>query len=312
MMEFLVKVNDKVYEISQLVSKVNFKDSLNDGCSKLEFSYINEDLTITNGSVVSFRYNSAEIFYGYVFKVSRNKGKEISVTAYDQLRYCKAKDTIVIKGDTITTLTNRMCNYFHLKKGEITDTNYILATDVKDDSTWLDIIYSGIGDTLTNKAEWYLLRDEFGYICIRNMKDLYLNLILGDYSLVYDYSYDKSIDEDFYNQIKIYNKGDSNSNGEFIVINDKTSVKKFGLLQYYETANNTNTSQAKSKAETLLKLYSKEVESLSLNCIGDTRIRAGVSFYGKIEDIQYNQRLIVKSVTHNFIPTHTMEVEAML
>jgi hypothetical protein len=312
MIEFLVKVDEKVYEISQLVSKVTFKDSFNEGCSTLEFAYINEDLNITNGSVVSFKYNSTDIFYGYVFKVSRNKGKEITVTAYDQLRYCKAKDTIVILNDTVTTLATRMCNYFHLKKGILKDTGYKLATEVKDDNTWLDIIYSGIGDTLTNKGEWYLLRDEFGTVCIRELKDLQLNLILGDSSLAYDYSYDKSIDDEFYNQIKIFVKGDTNLSSEIVVTNDKASVSKYGLLQYYEAADNTNTSKAKTKAEILLKLYNREVETLSLNCLGDTRIRAGTSFYGRIEDIKCDQRLIVRSVTHNFIPTHTMEVEAML
>lgn len=312
MMEFLVKVDKKVYEISQLVSKVSFKDSFNEGCSTLEFTYINEDLSITNGSVVSFKYNSTDIFYGYVFKVSRNKGKEISVTAYDQLRYCKAKDTIVIKNDTVTTLTKRMCNYFHLKMGTLTDTEFKLATEVKDDNTWLDILYSGISDTLMNKGQWYLLRDDFGYISIHNLKDMQLNLILGDQSLVYDFSYEKSIGDEFYNQIKIFVKGDTTLDSKFVVKNDTDSITKFGLLQYYEAADNTNAAQAKSKAETLLRLYNKEVETLSLSCLGDNRIRAGVSFYGRIEDIEYNQRLIVRSVTHNYIPTHTMEVEAML
>ncbi len=312
MMEFLVKIGEKVYEISQLVSKVSFKDSFNEGCSSLEFTYINEDIEIINGTVVSFKYNSDEIFYGFVFKTSKNKGNEVSVTAYDQLRYCKAKDIIVVKEDTVSTLVKRMCNYFHLKKGKICDTKYKLSTEVKDNNTWLDIIYSGISDTLTNKGEWYLLRDEFGSICIRNLKDLQLNLILGDQSLAYDYSYDKSIDDETYNQIKIYAKGETDTSNKFIVINNLKSVSKFGLLQYYEAADNMNASKAKSKAEVLLKLYNRESESLSLSCLGDTRIRAGVSFYGRIEDIDYDKRLIVKSVTHEFLPIHTMKVEAKL
>jgi len=312
MIEFLVKVEGKVYEISQLVSKITFKDSINNGCSSLDFTYINDDLNITNGSVVSFKYNTTQIFYGYVFKVSRDKGNEISITAYDQLRYCKAKDIIVVYEDTVTTLATRMCNYFHLKIGTLSDTVYKLATEVKDDTTWLDIIYSGIRDTLTNKGVWYLLRDEFGSICIQNLENLQLNLILGDQSLVYDYSYEKSINGETYNQIKIYAKGETNTGNQFVVINDKDSISSYGLLQYYEASDKMNASSAKSKADILLKLYNREYETLSLSCLGDTRIRAGVSFFGKIEDIKYNQRLIVKSVTHNFLPIHTMDVEAML
>ena len=75
---------------------------------------------------------------------------------------------------------------------------------------------------------------------------------------------------------------------------------------------NYNPSQAKAKADALLQLYNREVETLELPCLGDVRVRAGTSFYGQIEDIQLNRRLIVREVTHEFIPVHTMTVSVML
>ena len=313
MMEFLVEVDGQIYEISELVTSVSYTDKLNDGCSKLEFSYIDDDLVIKNGNVVRFKYDNTNIFYGYVFKVSRNKGKEITVTAYDQLRYCKAKDTIVVKNDTITTLVNKMCNYFNLRKGMLTDTKYKLPVSVQDDKTWLDIIYTAISDTLTNTGKWYCLRDEFGSIAIRDLEDLTLNLILGDESFAYDYEYEKSIDDDFYNQIKIVSDNEKTGKRDVYIAKDSNSINKYGLLQYFEVLDkNANPSQAKSKADTLLKLYNREVETLELSCLGDTRVRAGNSFYGQIEDISLNKRLIVKSVTHEFVPVHTMSLEVMI
>lgn len=64
-------------------------------------------------------------------------------------------------------------------------------------------------------------------------------------------------------------------------------------------------------ADNLLSLYNREAESVSLECIGDTGVRAGNSFQAIIKDIDLNQRLIVKSVTHNFLPNHTMSLEVM-
>lgn len=313
MMEFLVEVDGQIYEISELVTSVSYTDKLNDGCSKLEFSYIDDKLKINNGSVVRFKYDNADIFYGYVFKVGRNKGKEIAVTAYDQLRYCKAKDTIVVKNDTVDSLVKKMCNYFNLRTGTLTNTGYKLPISVQDDKTWLDIIYTAISDTLTNTGRWYALRDEFGSIAIRELEELQLDLILGDESLAYDYEYEKSIDDEFYNQIKIVSDNEEKAKRDVYIAKDSNSIDRYGLLQYFEVLDkNANPSQAKSKADTLLRLYNRELETLTLECLGDTRVRAGNSFYGQIEDIDLNKRLIVKSVTHEFVPVHTMSLEVMI
>jgi hypothetical protein len=312
-MEFLVEVDGKIYEISELVKSVSYSDKLNDGCSKLEFSYIDDDLRIQNGSVVRFRYNGANIFYGYVFKHGQNKQKEITVTAYDQLRYCKAKDTIVVKNDTIDSLVRKMCNYFGLRAGSLASTGYKLPVSVQDDKTWLDIIYTAIDDTLTNTGRWYCLRDEFGYVALRELQELQLDLVLGDESMVYDFEYEKSIDDNFYNQIKIVSDNEATGKRDVYITRDSGSIAKYGLLQYFEVLDkNYNPAQAKAKADALLRLYNREVETLELSCLGDVRVRAGTSFFGQIEDIELNRRLIVREVTHEFIPVHTMRVEVML
>nr|WP_243157993.1 hypothetical protein [Aminipila terrae] len=85
------------------------------------------------------------------------------------------------------------------------------------------------------------------------------------------------------------------------------------MLQYFETLDkNSNASQAKSKANMLLSLYNREQETLTLDCIGDTSIRAGSSFYAYISDIGLNKRLIVKEATHTFLPNHTMSLEVSI
>lgn len=312
-MEFLVEGNGKIYEISELITSVSFTDKLNDGCSKLEFSYLDDALVVTNGSVIRFKYNETEVFYGHVFKVKQAKNKEISVTAYDQLRYCKAKDTIVVRNDTITSLVKKMCNYFGLRSGVLKETGYPLATNVRDDKTWLDILYSAIDETLTNKGDWHALRDEFGSISLRDLVDLQLNLVLGDESLCYNYEYEKSIDENFYNQIKLARDNETTGKREVYIAKNGASISTYGLLQYFEVLDKkTNDSQAKAKADLLLSLYNREAETVSLDCLGDMQVRAGSSFFGRVEDINLNKRLLVRSVTHAFLPTHTMSLEVSM
>ena len=84
-------------------------------------------------------------------------------------------------------------------------------------------------------------------------------------------------------------------------------------MQYFESVDkDTNIAQAKSKAKALLGLYNHEVETLSLECLGDTSVCAGSSFYAYIEGIRLNKRLFVNSVTHKFLPVHTMSLEVAI
>lgn len=313
-MEFLIKINETVYEISQLVTKVSYTDKLNDGCSKLEFTLINDNLKIQNSSVVQFKYSGANIFYGFVFKHEMNKKGEITVTAYDKLRYCKAKDTIQVRNVSVTDLVKTMCTRFDLPQGTITDTSYKLATGVQDDKTWLDIVYEGIRETLQNKSEWYVLRDEFGSISLRNISELKLDLVLGDASLCYGFNYGKSIDDEFYNQIKLVSDNEKTKKRDVYIVKNSASIQRFGLLQYFQVLDkNYNASQAKEMANALLGLYNQEQETLDLDCIGDVSIRAGSSFYAQIADVGLDKkRLIVRTVTHNFLPTHTMSMEVAI
>lgn len=313
MIEFLVEVDNKIYDISELVTEVTYTDKLNDGCSKLEFSYLNKDLVIKNGSTVRFKYNNSNIFFGYVFKVGQSSSDEITVTAYDQLRYCKAKDTIVVKNSSLGALTKKMCNYFSLRVGNINGVSFILPNSIQDDKTWLDIIYTAISDILMSLGKKYSLRDEFGYIALRDLEELKTNLILGDKSLAYDYEYEKSIDDEFYNLIKLVSDNETTGKRDVYIVKDSKSINKYGLMQYFDVLDkNYNSSQAKTMADNLLKLYNREAETLKLKCIGDVSIRAGNSFLAKIKNIDLDKRLIVKTATHSFLPHHTMDLEVMI
>jgi hypothetical protein len=312
------KVDGKTYEISELIKFISYTDNLNDGCSKLEFTYIGGDLLLQNADALWLKYDGSNIFYGYVFKVIRNSSKEISVTAYDQLRYAKAKDYLYSSGDTATSLVNKMCSHFNFVKGVISNTSYVLKDQAYDGDTWLDVVYSGIGETLIAKSKFYCLRDEFGEVTLRDLDDLRIDLMLGDKSMCYKFTHEKSIDENFYNQIlllveiKTGSGSSQTSTAQIVGTKSDTSIKAYGMMQYYEKVQNSTAAQAKEKAIALLKLYNRESETLTLECLGDKRIRAGSSFSVYISDLDINQQMYVKSVTHSFVPIHTMSIEVSI
>ena len=325
-MQLCVENNKNIWEISDMCQDISWKDELNNGASALEFSYLYDgELMIQNGDVVRLTNTSDTdgIFFGTVFKVSMSEDRKVKVKAYDQLRYGKAKDIIPLKGgqDDISTVTQNMCKYLNLVPGTMPTVTYKVPSDkVKYQDTWLDVIYSLISDTLVNtkteakpEGEWYRLADVYGKVQLDSLVDLQLPLVLGVDSLAYGYSWEKSIDDEFDNIVKISWMDESSGRAQTTQASDQESVNRYGNLLYYkhETDKSADVAKLQEKAKLLLKLYNHEAETIKLSCLGDHSVRAGCSIFGSVEDIGLNRRVIVKSVTHKYLPVHTMEVEVI-
>lgn len=315
-MELMAENRGKIYDLSGLCKEISWSDALNEGASTLEFSYISDGLNLQTGDIIRLTDagQSKGIFFGTVFVVSGDETGIVKAKAYDQLRYAKAKDLVVLENGTLKTLVERMCSFLSLQTGSMQDSGFVLDTIAAYDKTWLDHITQAISDTLIGTQEMYCLRDEFGKVCLWNMQNLQLPLVLGDRSLVTGYSWEKSIDDDFYNRIKVVWKDETAGRVDIGTAVDTASVNRLGILQYVESSKSgiDNDAKAKERAENLLKLYNHEKETMKLTCLGDLRVRAGNSFYGSISDINLNRRLIVQKVSHDFLPAHTMEIEVML
>lgn len=319
-MEVLVESQGYIYDISEMCKEISWTEALNEGASCMDISYISDGLILQNGNAIRLTDNDQTdgIFFGAAYKVSGDSGdggtgQIVTIKAYDQLRRAKNKDIIVLENGTLKNLVENMCTFQTMTPGTVEDPGFIIPIIADYEKSWLDHIVQAVSDTLIGTQEHYCLRDEYGKVCLWNMRNLQLPLVLGDNSLCTGYSWEKSIDDDYYNQIKVVWKNEDTGQIDVGAAHDQEAVNRYGLLQYLESSPSgvDNAAKAQERANNLLKLYNHEKETLKLECLGDLRVRAGNSVYGSIADIALNRRLIVKKVTHDFLPVHTMTMEVM-
>lgn len=294
---------------------ITLKEQLNNGASIFTFEYPRAfGKRFANGSTVIFRYGGADIFYGFLFKTRENR-ERYACTAYDQLRYLKAKWSVTREAQTLSSFVNDVCANVmeRIRLGTIDSTEFVLGKKLFDNKTFLDMLYDSIGDNLVGNGYHYCLRDEFGAIALRDLYDLRLPLVIGDESLAYGYEYTQSIDEDTYNYIKVAKDDKDAGVRDTYVVSDNTTIAKWGKLILYEKVSaNLNDAQLAERAKRLLDLKNSETQTLSLECIGDTRVHAGNGIKVEIEEAELSFWAVVESVTHSFgKQSHTMKLNLM-
>lgn len=270
---------------------------------KLKFSCVKDDtLSFQEGNAVKLTVNGTDMFYGFVFTKSRS-GKSpylIEVTAYDQLRYFKNKDTYVYANKKANEVIKMIAEDFGLSVGTLEDTSHIIASRTEDNATLFDIAQNALDETLQAKTQLYVLYDNVGKLTLQNIENMKLNLLI-DADTIGDYSYSSTIDSQTYNQIKITFENKEAGKREIFIAKDSANINAWGLLQYTDTVELSTSGAA--KAEALLKLYNTKTRSLSISdALGDVRVRAGSSVIVKLGlgDINVQSYLLVERVTHKF------------
>ena len=268
---------------------------------KLTFNCIKDAvLNFQEGNVVKFFVDGKNIFFGFVFEKSRDKEGIISVTAYDQLRYFKNKETYVYKNKTAAALLKTICADFRLQWGNVKDTEYVIASRVEDNSTLFDIMGNALDLTLQNKNKLYVLYDDFGKLALESIENMKLDLII-DGETAENFSYKSSIDGETYNKVKLFHDNKDTGKRETYIAEDSSHMNQWGILQFTDKIDEKT--NGKAKADALLKLYNKKTRSLTIsNAFGDTRVRAGTSLIINLNlgDVTAQNYLVVEKVKHTF------------
>ena len=234
---------------------------------KLVFKVLKDDiLDFSEGSPVRMKVDGDNVFFGFVFKQNRSKDQIITVTAYDQLRYLKNKDTKVYEGKTAAQFVKMIADDFALNVGALEDTGFVIESRVEENTSLFEMIANALDLTLTNTGEMYVLFDDFGKLTLKSLSSMYVG-VPGAYLMIDEetgenFDYTSSIDDSTYNKIKLTYDNEDTGYREVYIAQDSSNINKWGILQYFDTLQKGENGQA--KADALLKLYNKKTRSLKI------------------------------------------------
>lgn len=309
MIELLIINGNVVYQ-PMVEDQIKWETERKGQPGKLTFSIVKDpQINFQEGNAVQLRVNGEDVFFGFIFKKERSKDNVISVTAYDQMRYLKNKDTYKYKDKSAGELIQMIATDFNLRAGDLEDTGFKIVSRVEDNKSLIEMIQSALDITLQNTNKLYVLYDDFGHLTLKNIESMKLNLLIDD-EVAENYKYSSSIDGETYNKIKLYYNNEKTGNREIYIAQDTFNINNWGVLQYFDQVNDkVNPS---SNADALLKLYNVKKRTLTIsNAIGDVRIRAGCSIpiVLSLGDVNVSNYMIVEKVSHTFgTDEHRMEL----
>ena len=274
----------------------------------------NNILQIANGSIISFIVDGKGIFYGYIFTIGTDATETYNITAYDQIRYLKSEEVYVTQNLTASQIFEKVCYDNELKYQVKVPSNYIPSAYLHDKKSLYEIINRGRKLANIYENRQYFILDDFGTLIWSDLSAEKTNLIIGEDSLLTAYQYEKSIDKDTYNKIKMYRENSQTGKRDIWLAKDSNNIKKWGKLQLLtKVDDNDIQAMVQETIQNYLKAKNRETQTLKLNAIGVNELVAGKGFKFVLDRENISQDMWIISSTHNYNKdVHIMELEVYI
>lgn len=304
-------------EISGLVESCEWVTNRTGQPGKFTFTYLKDkDFTFTEGDVVRFSVDGQVQFYGWVFTRSETRWGEVSVTCYDRLRYLKANASYTFYSQSAGDILRQIAGDLQLDVGAVEDTGYKLPSLVEQDQTCLDILQTAIEQTLLNTGRVFVLYDDGQGLALQEAANMMSDVVIGDRSLLTDYTYTTDIDKQTYNSIKLVRPNEETGRADVYIQEDSGTIGQWGLLQLYQKVDgDANEAQIKAQAAATLEYYNRVLKTLKISSLGVPGLHAGQMILVKAEgmgDTGVSQYVMLERVSHRWENgVHTMDLETM-
>lgn len=311
------KRTGQIWDVANCTQEVQWTTERTGSPGKLTFTLnANGGVSFVEGDVVRFSVDGQLQFYGWVFTKSKDRYAIIDVTCYDRLRYFKANASYAFYDQTVGDMITQIAGDLQVDVGSIANTGYALPSYVKENQRCLDIIGEAVQRTLLNTGDIYVFYDDGNGVALQRPEDMISNVVIGDKSLLTNYTYKTDIDEQTYNYVKLARPNEETGRADVFVAEESANIAQWGLLQLYQTVDgDVNDAQAQAQATATLGYYNRRMRTLKVESLGVPGLRAGQMVLMKVEylgDINLDQYVLLEKVTHTFRnDEHTMEFETL-
>jgi len=280
---------------------------------KLSFRVIKDEIIgvrgFHEGENVRLTLDGVTLFAGFVFTKRRNHGGIITVTAYDQIRYLKNRDTYAYENITASDLLRQIAGDWGLTTGNIEHTGYILPSRTENGRPLLDMLQTALDITEEQTEERFVLYDDAGRLSLSHAKNMELDTLIHEGSIS-DFDYSSTIDRDAYSAVRLFRQGSREGETIFYEARRDDLRRRWGALRHY--ARLTEDTDGQKTAEALMRKGGRKTRRLRiLDAVGDLRVRGGsmlpVQLY--VGDLNLGQMFHVERVIHRFSESsHLMEL----
>lgn len=310
---FLIKKTSQL-NITSLCANISWKDTLDTLGMEFTFDiarstkdrYLKQYDVVEIGDKVVLKNNEVELFRGIIVDLSTELSKK-SVTAFDYAFYLNQSKLIIqfnkIKGDAAI---NQLCNKFGVAVGNITGISSII-NKIYNDKTVAEIIKDILEQATKESGTKFRLEMREGKLHIEKYEDLIIEATFKPakniqkfnvFNAIGNISKSESIQE-MRNSIQI-SSGDEKSSRIIATADDAESISAYGLLQEIESIEDKDIAQARNIANNKLKDLNKIMENISLDLLGDDKVRSGRIVKINNEQFNLNGNYLVKECTQTY------------
>lgn len=311
------KTSGQIYDITNAVTSADWITQRCDQPGKLTFNaLLSDSWQLEAGDVVRLSIDGQLQFYGWVFTKSGDRWGLYSVTCYDRLRYLKANASYAFYNQTAGDIIRQIAGDLQLDAGAIEDTGYTIPSLLAQDKSCLDIIQDALQKTLLNTGRVFVLYDDGQGLALQEAANMMSDVVIGDRSLLTDYTYATDIDKQTYNSIKLVRPNEETGRADVYIQEDSGTIGQWGLLQLYQKVDgDANEAQIKAQAAATLEYYNRVLKTLKISSLGVPGLHAGQMILVKADgmgDTGVSQYVMLERVSHRWENgVHTMDLETM-